>query len=121
MSERSEIVAEIRNAFITDLADAVTTVTITKYDTSAYDVTTSTVSQEVIASQSVKGVFTGQWKYEVFNANIEPNDETLLILQDDLSFKPDIACIVDSSRGKTRIIDFKSDPMNVTWELRVRF
>lgn len=121
MSERDEIIADIRDAFNNELADAVALVTITKYDTNEFDPTTGTVTQTVVNTQTVQGVFTGQWKYEVFNANIEPNDETLLILQDDLHFKPDIACMVSSTRGLTRIIEVRSDPMNVTWEFRVSY
>lgn len=121
MFERLEIVADLREAFETDLADAVVGVTITKYDTQSYDPLTGEPTQTLLASMTIPGIFTGQWQYEVFNANVEPNDETLLILQDDTSFKPEIGNIITSNRGKTRIIEIKSDPMNVTYELRVRF
>lgn len=121
MSERDEIILDIQEAFSTDLADAVTGVTIAKYDSQDFDPATGTVDQILVASATVRGVFTGQWQYEVFNTNAAPNDETLLILQDDLLFKPEIGDLVTSNRGMTRIIEIKSDPMNVTWELRVRF
>lgn len=121
MSERSEIVYDLRQAFETDLMDAVILVTIDRYDTDKFDPVTGTVEQELVSTMTVPGIFTGQWQYEVFNTNAEPNDETLLILQDDTTFAPKISDIITSSRGKTRIIEIKSDPMNVTWELRVRF
>lgn len=122
MSERAEIVAELRDAFATDLADAVRRITFTKPVAQAYDPETSTF--EPIDSESteeVDGIFTGQWQYEVFNSPSEPNDETLLILQDDITFRPAIGTLIESSRGKTRVVDVRSDPMDVTWELRVRF
>lgn len=121
MSERDDIISDIRSAFDTDLADAVVQVTITKYDNTKFTPSTGTVTKTIVNTQTIDGVFTGQWKYEVFNANAEPNDETLLILQDDLSFTPEIACMISSNRGISRVIEVRSDPMRVTWELRIRY
>lgn len=121
MSERDEIIEELRLAFDTDLIDTVVRVTITKYDTNDFTPSTASFTKVPVASQTIDGIFTGHWQYEVFNANAEPNDETLLILQDDLSFKPEIACMVESLRGLSRVIEVRSDPMRVTWELRIRY
>jgi len=125
MSERAEIIAELREAFAGDLADAVRRIKFTKLIAQAYDPETSTFEpvdeDDENPPEEVDGIFTGQWQYEVFNSPAEPNDETLLILQDDLTFRPPIGTLIESSRGKTRVVDVRSDPMDVTWELRVRF
>lgn len=120
MGTRDDIVADIKEAFDDDLSDAVVSVTLTLYTRGEYDTATGIAGQTVLHQEMTRGIFSDQWQWEVFNLPSEPNSDTLIILQDELSFRPDIGTLVDSVRGKTRIIDVRSDPMNVIWQCKVR-
>lgn len=121
MGTRSEIIADIQEAFNTDLADAIFELTVTNYDNGTYDTTTGETAGTTSQQTTSRGAYIGRWKYEVFNTPIEPDDEMLLILQDELSIVPIIGTVIESSQGISRVVEIRKDPMNVTYELRIRY
>ena len=132
MSERDDIYAELKEAFDTDLADGVFDLTLTNYADEMYNPSTGIVEKVASESATTRGIFSSDWKYEVFNSNIEPDDEKLIILQAELSLTPSIGTEVLvsdkvhtdgtlKSQRTTGVVEVVEDPFNVTWELRVRF
>ena len=132
MSERDDIYAELKEAFDTDLADGIFDLTLTNYADEMYNPSTGIVEKVASESATTRGIFSSDWKYEVFNSNIEPDDEKLIILQAELSLTPSIGTEVLvsdkvhtdgtlKSQRTTRVVEVVEDPFNVTWELRVRF
>jgi hypothetical protein len=117
-----DIDTDIKAAFDTDLADAVFDVTITQYQRGTYDPTTGQATQAPINSQVTRGVYTGNWTYEVYNSPVEPLDEMFIMLQSEIDFEPDVSCTIESTeRGLSRVLEVRKDPVNATYELRLRF
>jgi hypothetical protein len=117
-----DIINDVANAFDTDLADAVVSVTVTQYQRGTYDPTSGNPNATILNQQTTRGVYTGNWQYEVYNSSVEPIDEMFLMLQSEISFEPDIGTVIESTvRGKSRILEIRKDPVNATYEFRIRF
>lgn len=117
-----DITNDVSAAFDTDLADAAISVTITKYERGQYNPATGLVEGEITNQQVTRGVYTGNWQYEVYNSPIEPTDETFLMLQSEIDFEPDIGSTIESvERGTSRIIEIRKDPVNSIYEFRISF
>lgn len=123
MSTKSEIIADLTEAFNSDddLGESVVELVFNIYSKETYDTLTGETTKTLLETTDSRGIFTGSWKYEVFNNPIEPLDETLLVLQNELDLVPVIGMEVVSYRGTTRVTEIRQDPMNITWEFKVRF
>lgn len=119
--ERDELNRELIAAFDSDLSDAVKEITVTNYSEDTFDPVTGDVGKTILAQSITRGIFISRWDYEVFSSNIEPEDRGLLILQNELTLTPEIGTIIEWESNTSRVVEVREDPMNVTWELRIRY
>ncbi len=124
MGLTTDIQKDLAEAFDGDLADAVKSFSITQFQKGQYDPNTGDVGGTSTTTTS-RGVFTDYTQPEILNSEIEPTDEKLIILQNELSILPAIANEVTkepntSMSKKYRVVNVSKDPANATWELQVR-
>lgn len=121
MSERSEMVADFKSAFDTDLLEATTEITVVRYSRDAYDTETGSSENTVLNTEITRGIFSGPWVEEKpAGLPIQPDDETLLIIKDELSFVPDVGTEIQTTTQTFKVLQVVLDSFTVMWQLRVR-
>lgn len=120
MSLRDEITAEVAAAFDTDLADAVSHFTGSRFEPSGPpDPIDQTQPGETI-TYTGRGVF-GSFGIQVSEAlNIPRTDIKLTALQAEVSGQPKIDDDIERDGVKYRVIHVSADPANVTHVLQIR-
>lgn len=120
MGLHDEITADIKEAFNTDLADAVQPFTGSRTiqgEPSIEDILTNTVgSNSTIINYSGRGVFGGYSEFEVDNESIMANDVKLTALQDEVTNAPKLDDVINGYQ----VVAVQQDPANVTWTLQLR-
>lgn len=117
MGLQAKIQDGIAKAFSGALADAAVPVTIEQNIRGGYSPSTGTVTPPDTQTHITRGVFDDYIELEVFNSAIEPGDVRIMILTNELPFKPQIGGnIIRNSDGKIfRIISVSIDPANVMY------
>lgn len=115
MGMRDEIQADLKQAFDTDLADAVKAFTGSRTVDLSYDPVTDTQLTDV-ESYTGRGVFGNFSKSEIDNLNILITDVRLLCLQSDVTDAPQNDDVINGMR----LIKVGKDPADVTWVLQLR-
>lgn len=120
MGLRDEITADIKDAFNTDLADAVQPFTGSRTvqgEPSIEDILTNTVgSNSTIINYSGRGVFGGYSEFEVDNESIMANDVKLTALQSEVTARPQL----DDMINGYQVVAVQQDPASVTFTIQLR-
>jgi len=120
MGLRDEITADIKNAFNTDLADAVKPFTgnrTVQGEPSIEDILTNTVgSNSTIINYSGRGVFSSYSEIEVDNESIQMNDVKLIVLQDEIANTPKLDDVINGYQ----VVAVNQEPASVTFTIQLR-
>ena len=120
MGLRDEVTADIKEAFNTDLADAVKPFTGSRTvqgEPSIEDILTNTVgSNSTIINYSGRGVFGGYSEFEVDNESIMANDVKLTVLQSEVTTRPQL----DDNINGYQVVAVNQDPVSVTFTIQLR-
>lgn len=120
MGLRDEVTADIKDAFDTDLADAVKPFTGSRTvqgEPSIEDILTNTVgSNSTIINYSGRGVFGGYSEFEVDNESIMANDVKLTALQAETTQTPKLDDVINGYQ----VIAVNQDPASVTYTIQLR-
>lgn len=120
MGLRDEITADIKEAFNTDLADAVQPFTGSRTvqgEPSIEDILTNTVgSNSTIINYSGRGVFGGYSEFEVDNESIMANDVKLTALQSEVTTRPQLDDVINGYQ----VVAVSQDPASVTLTIQLR-
>ena len=115
MSLRTEIQADIAEAFDDDLADAVTSFTGTREVAGSYDPVTGTTTTTT-ETYTGRGVFGGYSVQEVDGQHILATDTKLTALQNELTGTPQEGDTIDGME----VVRIQKDPAAATWSLTLR-
>ena len=120
MGLHDEITADIKDAFNTDLADAVKPFTGSRTvqgEPSIEDILTNTVgSNSTIINYSGRGVFGGYSEFEVDNESIMANDVKLTALQSEVTARPQL----DDNINGYQVVAVNQDPASITYTIQLR-
>ncbi|EOH1988414.1 hypothetical protein ACLWP4_001246 [Campylobacter jejuni] len=120
MGLRDEVTADIKEAFDTDLADAVKPFTGSRTvqgEPSIEDILTNTVgSNSTIINYSGRGVFSSYAEIEVDNESIQMNDVKLIVLQDEVTDTPKLDDVINGYQ----VVAVNQDPVSVTFTIQLR-
>ena len=120
MGLRDEVTADIKDAFDTDLADAVkpfTGIRTVQGEPSIEDILTNTVgSNSTIIKYSGRGVFGGYSEFEVDNESIMANDVKLIVLQSEVTDTPKLDDVINGYQ----VVAVNQDPASVTFTIQLR-
>ena len=120
MGLHDEITADIKEAFNTDLADAVQPFTGSRTvqgEPSIEDILTNTVgSNSTIINYSGRGVFGGYSEIEVDNESIMANDVKLTALQSEVTTRPQLDDVINGYQ----VVAVNQDPSSTIWNLQLR-
>ena len=120
MGLRDEITADIKEAFNTDLADAVqpfTGIRTVQGEPSIEDILTNTVgSNSTTINYSGRGVFSSYAEIEVDNESIQMNDVKLIALQDEVTNTPKLDDVINGYQ----VVAVNQDPSSTIWNLQLR-
>lgn len=116
----SDITADIKEAFNTDLADAVKPFTGSRTvqgEPSIEDILTNTVgSNSTTINYSGRGVFGGYSEFEIDNESIMANDVKLTALQSEVTTRPQL----DDNINGYQVVAVNQDPASVTFNIQLR-
>ena len=115
MGMREEIQADLKEAFDTDLADAVKSFTGSRTVDLIYDPVTDTRMTDA-ESYTGHGVFGNFSKSEIDGLNILITDVRLLCLQSEVTDTPQNDDVINGMR----LIKVGKDPTDATWVLQLR-
>ena len=120
MGLRDEITADIKEAFNTDLADAVKPFTGSRTvqgEPSIEDILTNTVgSNSTIINYSGRGVFGSYSEFEVDGEAIKANDVKLTALQSEVTTRPQL----DDNINGYQVVAVNQDPASITYTIQLR-
>ena len=120
MGLHDEITADIKEAFDTDLADAVKPFTGSRTvqgEPSIDDILTNTVgSNSTTINYSGRGVFSSYAEIEVDNESIQMNDVKLIVLQDEVANSPKLDDVINGYQ----VVAVNQDPSSVTFTIQLR-
>ena len=120
MGLHDEITADIKEAFNTDLADAVKPFTGSRTvqgEPSIEDILTNTVgSNSTTINYSGRGVFGGYSEFEVDNESIMANDVKLTALQSEVTTRPQLDDVINGYQ----VVAVNQDPASVTYTIQLR-
>lgn len=120
MGLRDEVTADIKDAFNTDLADAVKPFTGSRTvqgEPSIEDILTNTVgSNSTTINYSGRGVFGSYAEIEIDNESIMANDVKLTALQDEVAARPQL----DDNINGYQVVAVNQDPASVTYTIQLR-
>ena len=120
MGLRDEVTADIKDAFDTDLADAVQPFTGSRTvqgEPSVEDILTNTVgSNSAIINYSGRGVFGGYSEFEVDGEAIKANDVKLTALQSEVTTRPQLDDVINGYQ----VVAVNQDPVSVTFTIQLR-
>ena len=120
MGLRDEVTADIKEAFDTDLADAVKPFTGSRAvqgEPSIEDILTNTVgSNSTIINYSGRGVFSSYAEIEVDNESIMANDVKLTALQAETTQVPKLDDVINGYQ----VVAVNQDPSGTIWNLQLR-
>ena len=120
MGLHDEITADIKDAFNTDLADAVKPFTGSRTiqgEPSIEDILTNTVgSNSTTINYSGRGVFGGYSEFEVDNESIMANDVKLTALQSEVTARPQLDDVINGYQ----VVAVNQDPASVTFNIQLR-
>lgn len=120
MGLHDEVTADIKDAFNTDLADAVQPFTGSRTvqgEPSIEDILTNTVgSNSTIINYSGRGVFGSYAEIEVDNESIQMNDVKLIVLQDEVANTPKLDDVINGYQ----VVAVNQDPSSTIWNLQLR-
>ena len=120
MGLRDEVTADIKEAFDTDLADAVKPFTGSRTvqgEPSIEDILTNTVgSNSTIINYSGRGVFGSYSEFEVDGEAIKANDVKLTALQSEVTARPQL----DDNINGYQVVAVNQDPASITYTIQLR-
>ena len=120
MGLRDEITADIKDAFDTDLADAVqpfTGIRTVQGEPSIEDILTNTVGgNSTTINYSGRGVFSSYAEIEVDNESIQMNDVKLIALQDEVADTPKLDDVINGYQ----VVAVNQDPAMATYTIQLR-
>lgn len=120
MGLHDDITADIKDAFNTDLADAVKPFTGSRTvqgEPSIEDILTNTVgSNSTIINYSGRGVFGGYSEFEVDNESIMANDVKLTALQSEVTNAPKLDDVINGYQ----VVAVNQDPASVAFNIQLR-
>ena len=120
MGLRDEVTADIKDAFDTDLADAVQSFTGSRTvqgEPSIEDILTNTVgSNSTIINCSGRGVFGSYSEFEVDGEAIKANDVKLTALQSEVTTRPQL----DDNINGYQVVAVNQDPASITYTIQLR-
>ena len=120
MGLHDEVTADIKEAFDTDLADAVQPFTGSRTvqgEPSIEDILTNTVgSNSTTINYSGRGVFSSYSEIEVDNDSIKMNDVKLIVLQSEVTTRPQL----DDMINGYQVVAVNQDPASVTFTIQLR-
>ena len=120
MGLRDEITADIKDAFNTDLADAVQPFTGSRTvqgEPSIEDIFTNTVgSNSTTINYSGRGVFGSYSEFEVDGEAIKANDAKLTALQSEVTTRPQLDDVINGYQ----VVAVNQDPAMVTYTIQLR-
>lgn len=120
MGLHDEITADIKDAFDTDLADAVQPFTGSRTvqgEPSIEDILTNTVgSNSTTINYSGRGVFCGYSEFEVDGETIKANDVKLIALQSEVTTRPQLDDVINGYQ----VVAVNQDPASVTFNIQLR-
>lgn len=112
---KQEITNELKQAFDTDLKDAVRAFTATR-DTPSDDDWASNDNQSEQSTYTGRGVFSNYQAHEIDGQSITMHDVKLICLADELTETPMIDDVID---GK-RVLAVGTDPAGVSFTIQLR-
>ena len=120
MGLRDEITADIKEAFNTDLADAVQPFTGSRTvqgEPSIEDILTNTVgSNSTTINYSGRGVFGSYSEFEVDGEAIKANDVKLTALQSEVTTRPQLDDVINGYQ----VVAVNQDAASVTFNIQLR-
>ena len=120
MGLKADLDADIKDAFNTDLADAVKPFTGSRTvqgEPSIEDILTNTVgSNSTTINYSGRGVFGGYSEFEVDNESIMANDVKLTALQSEATTRPQLDDVINGYQ----VVAVNQDPASVTYTIQLR-
>lgn len=121
MGLKDDIQVDLKEAFDSDLSDAVQNFVLIHYDRtlSLYDTNTG-VNTKSLEEFNSRGIFTNYLESEKFNTHIEPTDMKLVIIQNEINTKPKLRDHIVLDDITYRVIYLTKDPLNATYMLTLR-
>ena len=120
MGLHDEITADIKDAFNTDLADAVKPFTGSRTvqgEPSIEDILTNTVgSNSTIINYSGRGVFGSYAEIEADDDSIKMNDVKLTALQSEVTTRPQLDDVINGYQ----VVAVNQDPASATFTIQLR-
>ena len=120
MGLKADLDADIKEAFDTDLADAVKPFTGSRTvqgKSSIEDILTNTVgSGSTAINYSGRGVFGGYSEIEVDNESIMANDVKLTALQSEVTTRPQLDDVINGYQ----VVAVNQDPASATFTIQLR-
>lgn len=119
---RNEINADIKEAFDTDLKDAVKPFVgerIVKSD-SLNDWLENDSTEQSLIQYEGRGVFSGYSLMEVLEQSVSKGDVKLICLQAETTQEPLLDDFITADDIKYRIISITKDPVNVSYSIQLR-
>lgn len=115
MGLNSEIIADVANAFDTDLADAVKDFIATRHiqDNDDWAINDNTGTQ---IEYTGRGVFGNYHAFEIDGHSVTAQDVKLLCLQKETTKTP----MIDDVINGYRVLRVSKDPADVSWVLQLR-
>ena len=113
---KQEITQDLKQAFDTDLKDAVKDFTAARVSLSDDDWAVNGASVLSSTNYSGRGVFTSFSAHEIDNQTIMQSDVKLICLQDELTETPQI----DDEINEMKIISISHDPAEVSFTIQLR-
>ena len=119
---RDELQAELADAFATDLADAVHTFTCTlKATTPIWDEENLKWTDGSSSSYSGSGILFGSYlKDYVKPTDYQIDDCKAVVLQNQVSDKPEINHVWVTAKGDFRVVNVGADPTDSIWMVQLR-
>ena len=113
---KQEVTQEIKQAFDTDLADAVKDFTAKRVILSDDDWAVNDTQVLSTINYSGRGVFTGFHAHEIDNKTIMQQDTKLICLQSELTDRPQI----NDSINQMKVMNISQDPAGICYFIQLR-
>lgn len=119
---RKEIDREIKQAFDSDLQDAVQLFTgeSTTQSNSLDDWIGNDTSDNTTAIYTGRGVFSGYNSFEVLDDSVMRGDVRLICLQSEVTQEPKADDIITQGDSKYRVVSIAKDPVNASYSIQLR-
>lgn len=122
MGLRDDVQRGLADAYLGDLADCVVPIYVSQNARGGYDPDTGEVTPPSNVDTNTRAIFDNYSELEVFNSAIEPGDVNIMILTNEIPFRPMIGCSIKRLTDNKifRCISISVDPANAMYSCQSR-